>query len=241
MEKNSVTNKYYLVIKFLMNALASMLLMSLLSMPASAASDIFTQLEGLKIGELLPDTIINSNIKVTQKDGESIYSFKSSLYSNPHIIKTQNDTISYIQMTIPLDKQEYYTKMFIAKPSQEAVSLGKARSELLYAYPEEGIAFIVNGYTKQVIRIQKFSSKTSKDFINNEGKNYQPVPYAPTTKKPTITPVVFIILGVTLLSLMSLLVLRYIIRKKHQTISSNESLSVIQQLRQNLRAGKQLE
>jgi len=64
------------------------------------------------------------------------------------------------------------------------VFLPKVKSELMYGYPDAGIAYIANGYAGEVIRIQKFLPKDHLEFQNQEGSNFVPITVlSPTPRK----------------------------------------------------------
>jgi hypothetical protein len=153
----------------------------------AAGTDQFVQLESLSVGAVLPDTITSLGQKQTlslvHKD---VYTFDSSLYSNPHVIYVENGTISFIQLTIPAEKQDEYNKQYNSYPTSERVVLPKTKSEILVGFPSRGIAYIINGYAGSVIRFQKFPVKSVADFTNQEGRNFRPiVTISPNTPTPS--------------------------------------------------------
>ncbi len=150
-----------------------------------AQTDYFSSLQNLRVNDLLPQEtqVLGEKVGVRYFDNEqvTVITFNSSKNSNPHIAYfTQDNKIRFLQLTIPPELQQTITDEYTKLGSDGQVNLPKTKSEIMYAYPAYGVAYIVNGYSNQVVRLQRFTPKPNQDFIENEGKNFQPVPFSPS-------------------------------------------------------------
>lgn len=157
------------------------------------AEDSFQLLENVQVGEDLPESVtVNGTLVINKDPGDSrvIYTFSSHSSTHPHIIHVLEGKISFIQLTIPSEAAERYS-LLLTSLGEAEVSLPKTPTEMMFSYPSQGIAFIVSdAQNKQVLRIQKYPVKTARAFVEEEGKNFQPVPERPESVSimPSFTP-----------------------------------------------------
>lgn len=162
-----MTNKIILFI-------VSLLLFTSTQVVYSAFSDEnFASLEKIKNGDQISADILSLGEKTTGTE-KDIYTFESERYSHPHIVYLSQNKAIFIQLTIPTASQEKYKKIFQSLGSPEE-QLPKTKSEILIGFPSKGLAFILNGYSGNIERVQKFPIKTADQFKQQEGKNFEPV------------------------------------------------------------------
>jgi hypothetical protein len=146
-----------------------------LAQPVKALNDAYANLASLKIGNMPPSSLLKQGQLVSAPNtAPIIYSFTSSVYANPHLLYLENKQISFLQLTLPTSSQAKFTQQLLNTSTTGMVDLPKNNSEMMYAFPSQGIAYIADGYRGKVIRIQYFLPKTAADFVKTEGKNFSP-------------------------------------------------------------------
>jgi hypothetical protein len=157
-------------------------------------TDYYSQLSSLTLNQVLPESLVKAATDHGQTNYNSrdvkVFTLPSSVSSNPHIIYLNNQNlIQFLQLTIPTKVEAIFRQELSDRGELGLTRLPKTRSEVMYAYPESGIAYITNDYNGQVLRIQKFTPKSSFTFEGQEGKNFQPVLQpTPIAIQPTPTP-----------------------------------------------------
>jgi hypothetical protein len=146
-----------------------------LAQPVRALNDAYSNLANLKIGDIPPSSLLQQGQLVSAPNATPvIYRFPSSVYANHQLLYLENKQISFLQVTLPTSSQAKFTQQLLNTSTTGMVDLPKNNSEMMYAFPSQGIAYIADGYRGKVIRIQYFPHKTEEEFVKTEGKNYTP-------------------------------------------------------------------
>ncbi|MEK7166490.1 MAG: hypothetical protein AAB874_06815 [Patescibacteria group bacterium] len=140
--------------------------------------DAYFNLEPLQVGDTLSDELkglgkLEPSWGTTDPE-QIIYSFTSSVYSNPHVVRLKMGKIIYIQLTIPAADLSRHSEE-LQKMGEPELKLNKVETEVLWSYPTLGKAYVLSGDNGQIMRVQKFVPKDVDAFIQNEGRNFQPV------------------------------------------------------------------
>jgi hypothetical protein len=180
---------------------------------------------------------VGTPLQTLQQTDKTIYTFKSSDASRPHLVYVQNGVVTFVQ--IVLGKTENIsTEMITAKygsPEEKSFSTHSTNSPV-YSYPSLGLSFIIDGSTNKVQMIQKFVPTTTSGFNSTVGKDFTSQQYGdpvqqvttikeqlaakPGNKQVGLTnklPLVLIISGISaifLISIIGVVVIRKI--KKHK-------------------------
>lgn len=159
--------------KIVLSIISLFLLTSTQAVYSAFPDENFASLEKVKIGDQISTDMLSLGEKTTGTE-KDIYTFESERYSHPHVVYISQSKVSFIQLTIPTDSREMYKNMFQSLGSPEE-RLPKTKSEILIGFPSKGLAFILNGYSGNIERVQKFPVKTADQFRQQEGKNFEPI------------------------------------------------------------------
>ena len=155
------------------------------------AQDYFAQLEALKIGESLPQSLRQQGEVVENENPNTIYlRFESASLAYPHYVEVGNlsDRIIYIELKIPEAQLEKY-QSFLNSLGEPEIKLVKTPSLILLGYPSQGIGFMVSETSKNFILFIQYPPKTVEELSSNEGKNFIPVSQRDTSvSEPSVTP-----------------------------------------------------
>jgi len=144
----------------------------------SANSDLFDELESIQIFQKIDPKLLTKGKKVPNlnKDhpNREVYIFGSSSSSNTHSVYIEDGKVVFVQLVIPEDKQKEYTLQFLSLGGT-ILKLEKSETEHLVAFPDFGLAYIVEPVSQTVFEVQKFVPKSIDQFKKDEGKHYNPI------------------------------------------------------------------
>jgi hypothetical protein len=184
-------------------AILSILLLSPTNRSALAQEEIPTEDQYITISELtIGSTVAQDLLNLAEDstpldDGIIAYAFTSSSYSLPHIVQAnQLGKITYLQLTIPPALLPYHRTQLALLGDAEATSFN-VKSQIVFAFPSQGITYIVNGYNNEPYLVQRYSPKSVDEYKEAEGniilnqksrEDYQnePIPSDEATKSPNI-------------------------------------------------------
>lgn len=145
---------------------------------SAAVADGFEYLDRLVIGSTVPPEIIEQATKEPNRDPQNqnrqVYTVPSSQYSHPHILHLEDGKLVFLQLSVPRSKQSVLVEQFKSL-GKAPVEMKKSETEYYYGYPEQGMAFVVTGATRTIVRVQKFPVKSEDRFKKEEAKYYKPV------------------------------------------------------------------
>ena len=155
------------------------------------AQDYFGQLEALKIGDFLPQTLGQQGELVENGNPNTTYlRFQSASFAYPHYVEVNNSNnkIIYIELKIPETHLEKY-ESYLNSLGEPETKLVKTPSYILLGYPSQGIGFIVSETSKNFIIFIQYPPKTVEELSSNEGENFIPVSQRDTSiSEPSLTP-----------------------------------------------------
>jgi hypothetical protein len=179
MARSFVMNKHQCLLPVI--SLVTVVLFGLLTPFVYAQEDdVFGRLEAIPFNEAMPEELINKAAEVVKGKDRTAYAFDSGIYSHPHIVHVQDNQVVFVQLTLIADKAEEYRLKMEAMGEPEYRQY-KTQSEILMAFPSQGLAFIVNGRSGQIERFQRFPVKTVPEYAALEGAGYVPVERTPET------------------------------------------------------------
>ena len=117
------------------------------------AQGYFAQLEALKIGEPLPQSLRQQGEVVKNDNPNTTYlRFESESFAYPHYVEVGNlsNLIIYIELKIPETQLEKYQN-YLNSLGEPETKLVKTLSLILLGYPRQGIGFKIRETSKNFI------------------------------------------------------------------------------------------